>query len=964
ADGHDAWIDMNKVPIHDDAGQTIGILGTLGDFTDRKQAEDTLAKRDRYLTALVEIHRHMLANGDSEHLYADVTKTLGYASGTDRVELYINSRDSDGNLYMSLKSSWNADGIPPSPSKLHGQISYAQFSPDWLQQMSNGESHSGLVKHLPTADRQFCEAQQMQAILELPIIVNGEFVGFISFDNLHKERNWEPLEVDLLQTAAGAIAIQLERRQTQTALQQTEAKYRSIFENAVEGMFQSTPKGAYITVNPMLARMYGYESPTDLMASMTDIGQQLYVDPHRRYQFAQLMQDCGVVWGFESEVYRKDGSRLWISECARAIYGADGQILYYEGTVEDITRRKTAEAELLNRENLLQGVSQATHCLLTTLNLDQAITEALAILGEAAGVARVCICEHAPHSDTQEPAMTTRYEWVQASIPPTIDQPHWNNQPFSAHGLTRWYAAFQQGHSINSIVRHLPAAERELLSRDQILSVLVVPIFIDDQLWGTIGFDDCHAERQWTASEESILVAIAASLGGAIKRQQTEAQMRYQAFHDALTGLPNRSLFDYRLNRAIGDARRTNDLLGVVFLDLDRFKTINDTLGHAVGDRLLQQATQRLTTCLREEDCIARWGGDEFTLVLPNLKHPDDAATIAQRISDALRPAFRLDHHDLYITSSIGIALYPHNGQDAETLLKNADAALYRAKEQGRNNYQFYSHAINPQASQLLTLDHSLHQALDRNEFIVFYQPQFNVVTGQITQVEALVRWKHPQLGLISPATFITLAEENGLIIPIGEWVLRVACTQTKVWQAFGLPPLRVAVNLSARQFQQPDLVERIAQILHDTGVEPALLELEVTETAAMRDVNFTIQVLHELRAMGVRIAMDDFGTGYSSLSYLKKFPLHTLKIDRSFVQDLADNPSDTAIVSAVITLGQGLNLSVVAEGVETQAQLEQLRSLNCVEMQGYWFSKPVDAQRTMQFLQQHYQRLSAQPLI
>ncbi|NJN88167.1 MAG: EAL domain-containing protein [Leptolyngbyaceae cyanobacterium SL_7_1] len=498
----------------------------------------------------------------------------------------------------------------------------------------------------------------------------------------------------------------------------------------------------------------------------------------------------------------------------------------------------------------------------------------------------------------------------------------------------------------------MPTHERELLQLDQIVSFLIVPILVNGGFWGYIGFDDCHTERRWSASEESILVAIAASIGGAIKRQHTEEQMRYQAFHDSLTGLPNRTLFDHCLSQSLLQAQHSGELMAVMFLDLDRFKTINDTLGHAVGDQLLQETTLRLRACLREEDTIARWGGDEFTIVLPNLKTPEDVTKIAQRITNALKPAFHLAGQDLYVTSSMGIALYPHHGRDAETLLKNADAALYCAKEEGRNNYQFYATTLNSQASQLLTLDHHLHHALERNEFVLHYQPQFNVATGEVTQMEALVRWQHPQLGLVSPTTFIALAEDNGLILPIGEWVLQSACAQAVAWQAAGLLPHRVAVNLSARQFQQPDLVERIAAILEQVGLPPDCLELEITETAAMRNIDYTTTVLHELRQMGVRISMDDFGTGYSSLSYLKKFPLHALKIDRSFVTDLVDNSEDVAIINSIITLGHGLNLTVVAEGVETQDQMERLRSLNCYEMQGYWFSKPLPLFDATQFLQ------------
>lgn len=755
-----------------------------------------------------------------------------------------------------------------------------------------------------------------------------------------------------------------ERKQAEVALRQAEEKYRSIFENAVEGIFQTSSSGHYLTANPMLAKIYGYDTVEELMASLTDIEHQLYVDPSRRAEFRRFMQQQDAVWGFESQVYRRDGTIIWISENARAIRDEHGQILLYEGTVEDISTRKQAEAELHKRDSLLQGVAEATNYLLTDPDYDAAIAKALAKLGEAARVDRVYIYENHPHPETGEVAMSMRYEWVRQSVAPSIHQPHWQNQPYSAFGMTRWYELLSTGNSVSGITREFPIAEQDILGRDHILSLLLVPIQIDDHFWGYVGFDDCGTERHWSKSEESILIAMAASIGGALKRQDAEATIRYQAFHDLLTGLPNRMLFNDRLPLALAQAHRSGSLLAVMFLDLDRFKTINDTLGHAIGDLLLQGVAQRLTPCLREGDTVSRWGGDEFTILLPQIQSVEDAAKAAQRILEALKPAFDLDGHELYVTSSIGVAIYPHDGEDCHALLKNADAALYRVKEQGRNGYQIYTPAINSKASELLALENSLHHALERGEFALYYQPQVNIDRGEITRMEALLRWHHPELGAISPRVFIPLAEENGLIGSIGEWVLRTACAQNRAWHEMlqlssagldaELPPLRIAVNLSARQFQQAKLVESIDRILRDTQLEPCFLELEITETTAMQNVDFSSVMLHELRSMGVHLSMDDFGTGYSSLNYLKQFPLHTLKIDQSFTSDLTHDSTNAAIVAAVIALGKGLNLSVVAEGVETMEQLQFLRSLHCEEMQGYLFSHPMSAETATQFLQQH----------
>jgi len=428
------------------------------------------------------------------------------------------------------------------------------------------------------------------------------------------------------------------------------------------------------------------------------------------------------------------------------------------------------------------------------------------------------------------------------------------------------------------------------------------------------------------------------------QRKQSEEIIRYQAVYDQLTGLPNRLLFNERLLAALTKARNSQKMLAVMFLDLDKFKKINDTLGHAAGDRLLESFAARISDSLRSTDTVARWGGDEFTVLLPEIISLEDAVKMAQRIQENLKPVFKLEEQSLHVTSSIGIALYPEDGEEAETLVKNADAALYRAKERGRNNYQFYSSTINPQGSQLLTLENRLHEALQKGEFEVYYQPKVNITTWKIQGMEALLRWHHPELGLVSPGTFIPIAEDNGLIIAIGEWVLETACTQTKAWQDALQPDLRIAVNFSARQFQQFNLVQLVVNCLRKTGLAPKYLELEITETTAMQDVDYTTKVLKELQSMGVQIALDDFGTGYCSLNYLKKFPLNILKIDKSFVSGLTINPCDRAIANAVATLGRDLNLSVVAEGVETQGQLECLRSLHCQEIQGHYFSPALSA--------------------
>lgn len=457
--------------------------------------------------------------------------------------------------------------------------------------------------------------------------------------------------------------------------------------------------------------------------------------------------------------------------------------------------------------------------------------------------------------------------------------------------------------------------------------------------------------QEWSQDEIKLAQSIGIHLYMAVMQKRVECMLRHQASHDRLTNLPNRLLFDEQLSLALVNAHQRGEMLAVAFLDLDRFKTVNDTLGHAVGDQLLQQVTERLQGCLRECDAVARWGGDEFTLLLPHISCAEDVSKIAWRILDVLSTPFCLEEHELYITASLGIALAPYDGEDAETLLKNADTAMYRAKQQGKNNYQFYSPEMNTKALEQLALEADLRKALVRDEFLLYYQPQVDINTGEIVGMEALLRWQHPQLGLVPPNQFIPLAEETGLICQIGEWVLRTACVQHQAWRLAGLSPMRIAVNLSARQFQQQGLVQTIVQILQETKIDPCYLELEITESIAMQDVDLTIAVLQELRQMGIHIAMDDFGTGYSSLSTIKHFPLQIIKIDQSFVRDLMIDPSDAAIAKAVVALGQGLNLKTLAEGVETLEQLKFLQSIGCDIAQGYLFSKPLPSEAASQLL-------------
>lgn len=452
-----------------------------------------------------------------------------------------------------------------------------------------------------------------------------------------------------------------------------------------------------------------------------------------------------------------------------------------------------------------------------------------------------------------------------------------------------------------------------------------------------------NSVREPTANETRHIEMTTRIAGIAIERKRAEDQIRFLAHHDALTSLPNRSLLKDRLTQAILQTQRHNPFVSVIFIDLDSFKTINDSLGHTAGDELLKIVAGRMVACVRLTDTVVRLGGDEFVILLVDLPaNPGAISAYLDRISAAIAEPILLEGRSLYVTCSMGVATYPNDGLDPDTLLMNADTAMYKAKDAGRDSVQFYTAEMNVRVREKLALQQEMRDGLARSEFTLLFQPQVDLRTDRIIAVEALVRWRHPALGLLSPHKFIPLAEETGFIVPLGDWILHEACRRNKAWQDAGLPPLRISVNVSARQFKEKTLIDRVNNALRESGMAANHLELEITGGLIMQDVDQAIATMEELQHLGVQLAIDDFGTGYSSLNALKNFPVARLKIDKSFIKNLASEDRDKAVAAAVISLGQKLNLRVIAEGVETAEQLAILRENNCDEIQGYYFSKPV----------------------
>jgi diguanylate cyclase (GGDEF)-like protein/PAS domain S-box-containing protein len=681
-----------------------------------------------------------------------------------------------------------------------------------------------------------------------------------------------------------------ERRRSEAALRRAEEKYRTIFENAVEGISQSTPDGRLVTVNPALARMLGYPSPEVMVAEITDVATQLYAEPQRRREMQRIVESEGMVQSFECQFRRRQGELMWISQSVRAARDDAGTVQHYEATIEDITERRRSESEVRHTVSVLQSILESTADGILVVDRGGKIVSFNQRFAQIWGLSSDDLASR------DDSALVAR-QLSQLKHPDQF--------------LARMRQLYSQ-----------PEAESfDLLefNDERVIERYSAPHRLDGQAVG----------RAWSFRDIT-------------ERRRAEEKVEFHAYHDALTTLPNRRLLKDRLAQAYVYAHRHKHHLALIFLDIDHFKLINDTLGHATGDHLLQGVAERLRGCLRQGDTVARVGGDEFTVLFPDIRHVDDAAHMAEKVLQTFVQPFVIDGQELYVTASIGFAIYPSDGEDPDTLLRNADSAMYRAKELGRNNYQPCTPGMNARLLERMSLERGLRRAVERGEFTVHYQPLVNLGDGRVVGTEALVRWQHPERGLLYPGKFIPVAEESRLILPLGEWVLNTACSQLAAWRAAGYFDLRLSVNLSARQFQQQDIHLTVEAALRRSGLPATALELEITESMAMQNVERTREVLHVLREMGVRISIDDFGTGQSSLSYLKHFPLNTLKIDQSFVRDIAVDPDDEAIVRAVIALAHILKLSVIAEGVETTAQRDFVRGAGCEEAQGYFFSRPM----------------------
>ncbi|KEO82026.1 putative bifunctional diguanylate cyclase/phosphodiesterase [Tumebacillus flagellatus] len=683
-----------------------------------------------------------------------------------------------------------------------------------------------------------------------------------------------------------------ELRRLEDELRAMKEQFEAFVNNSTVAFIVIDLTGHIVRVNDTFEHIFGWTADEA-------IGQQLPFVPDRLLPEFQQRLKTHSFTGTASEEIRlcKDGTLFTASETITPILDDSGQVTSYACILRNISDRKADERRLKVSEQRYKSLFENNPNAIYSVDLQGRFTE----LNPAVETITGYTPEELLYRDH---TMLLLPEFKELSL----------LNHFAANPGTKQEVEATIVHKDGRLVD---------------ISVISLPIDVDGEM---IGFF-CIAK--------DITV-----------QKQAEQLINHMAFTDCLTDLPNRRLFRNRLTESIETAEQNGDKLAVLFIDLDRFKVINDSLGHAFGDHVLQAVSERLQSCVTHEETLCRMGGDEFTLLMPNIQGAQDAIDMSKKIMEVIRRPLNVDGNEVHVTTSIGIALYPENGRDADTLMKNADIAMYRIKEHGKNNFQLYTDVMNEDAIQHLQLERELRKAIEREEFVLHYQPQVNVSTGQITGMEALVRWQHPERGLLSPIHFIPLAEETGLIVPIGEWVLKKACEDGQRWLQEGRKPMRMAVNLSLIQFQEQDLVEKIHQILVDTGLDPRYLELEITESIAMNNVEQVVAKLEQLVNLGVQISIDDFGTGFSSLSYLKKFPIHKLKIDRSFITDITSDPDDASIVSAIVAMANSLKLDLIVEGVETKDQQLYLHRLGCFEMQGYLFSRPLPAQMLEQLLQ------------
>jgi len=715
-------------------------------------------------------------------------------------------------------------------------------------------------------------------------------------------RLWVHEAARAVRDARGALSVMIvceditERKRVEEALRESEERYRALYHDTPSMYFTVDPDGKVLSVNQFGATYLGYT--IEELTGQSVLRVFLAADKASAVQHvAKCVASPGWVFQWELRKTRKDGTLLWVHETARALRDADGTLSVMI-VCEDITERKRAEEAV----HLRNRAMESTHNAIIIANSSREEFNPIMYVNPA--FERIT-------GYTAAEALGRDWRFL---IGTDYDQPD----------IERLADAIKDGTEVRAVLRNY--------RKDGTL------------FWNELSFAPVLDESGRPTHFISVINDVT-------DRVRYERELEHQANYDFLTGLANRNLLRDRLNQTLTQAQRSRWLVAVIFIDLDHFKVINDSMGHDAGDALVRAVAQRLLGCVREVDTVARLGGDEFVIVLPDAANEDAVTNTIQRIQDTLTAPFGIEGHELYVTCSMGASIYPRDGIDGDTLLKHADIAMYRAKELGRDTFQYHRADMNVKVNERFTLESSLRRALERDELLLHYQPIIETTSGRLVGAEALVRWQHPEEGMILPARFIPVAEESGLILPLGEWVLDKACQQARLWQARGMPTFSIAVNLSPRQFRQHNLADIVARALANNQLAPQHLHLELTESMVMQHIEDAMRMAQRLKALGVSLSLDDFGTGYSSLNHLKRFPIDTIKIDRSFVRDIPNEADNAAIASAVIAMARSLNVTVIAEGVEAKEQRNFLDARQCHQIQGYYVSRPLPANEFERFL-------------
>jgi diguanylate cyclase (GGDEF)-like protein/PAS domain S-box-containing protein len=876
------WVEDHTWIERDDDGALRAFNGVLLDVTERKNAELALELAASAVPALLE-------NEPLAQLVQRVLERLGQGMGADRVYIFeLSPEPGSGLLLASQRHEWCGPGIQAQIDNPDLQdLPFEQLFPRWLDLLRKDQAVAGAVAEFSAAEREILEAQQILTLIVAPIRLRGNLWGFVGFDAVRHPRHWTPAEERVLRLTAAALSAAIEQERMVEALRQSEQRSRMALEGAGAGSWEWLP-GRPCVWSDAQFQLLGLDPAVE--SASHERWMQAVHPIDSAWVDAQMThaRNSGEPLSIEYRIVTADKRVRWVHTVGRRRIDADGRVDGMVGILLDIHARKQAEQRL----RLSAAVIDSTRDGIVVTDLDANII-----------AVNRAYCEMTGYSEDELLGQN-----------PRILQSGRHDDRFYRD---MWDSVTSTGHWQGEIWSRRHSGE----------------VFPE---WLTLSV--VHDDGGAAAHYVGVITDIS-------QLKQTEADLARLAHYDPLTGLPNRLLAQSHLDFAIGRAELNGRRLALLFIDMDRFKTVNDSLGHQVGDELLCAVGARFRKAAGDADTVARLGGDEFLVIVENVGNARAAADVARDLLSCLSAPFLLPSgHEVFADASIGISLFPEDGSTATDLVRSADAALYRAKDLGRNTFHIYTPSLVDAASDRLELEGRLRHALSRGEFEVHYQPLLECDSGNMIGVEALVRWQPPGEPLVYPGRFITLAEETGLIGALGDWVLETACRQVQRWRRGGNPDLRLSVNMSARQLRQPEFPDRVTRILSDTGLDPDALELEITESMLMEHGSMVIGTLHALRSLGVRVAIDDFGTGYSSLAYLKRLPLDTLKIDRSFVADIPNHEGGTEIAAAIIALAHTLHLEVLAEGVENQAQLNFLKARGCDYFQGFLISPGVTA--------------------